>query len=117
MTSDWRLSKPVRDYIGVYLGVAVFSNVVPGPWQTWDKGTIFDNYSWAHLGMGAVGGAMGLTFNEMLILGALNEGIEAVIRRKLPGLSWGSPEIWENIISDLVANQLGWALGAAVRRL
>lgn len=105
------MSKNLPAYVIAFLGVGVLVNKTPGPWKTWDKGTVVDNWTWAHLAWGWIAKKMGVTFEELLALGVINELGEAWIRNNRPEWTYGGPESGLNIAADIAANQVGWKLG------
>lgn len=84
-------------WYGAYFG---FLHVVPGPWQNWPKGESVDNWTYTHVLWGAIAKRMGVTAGELATLTLVNEGIEAVLRKKAPKLLFGTPEDPDNVWVD-----------------
>jgi len=103
-------------FLGLYAGWVGLVNTVDGPWRHWTRGTHVDAWTATHVFSGALAQRMGLTFNEFMVLGVLNEVAEAWIRANRPEWVWGESESPQNIVIDIVSNAAGWLLADEVGR-
>jgi hypothetical protein len=101
----------LRNYIVAYAAYVGALHVIDGPWKKWEKGTSVDMWTATHVAWGYIGAQMHQSAKQQLGLALINEGIEAVIRRLRPDLTWGTPEIKSNVPMDVLANMAGWYLG------
>lgn len=99
---------PTARYLAWYAAYVAGVHLLPGPWRRWEKGRLVDNWTWTHLVWGALAQRMGLPLQTAVLLAAANEAGEAVLRRRRPGLVFGSPEGPANVAVDVAANAVGW---------
>lgn len=97
-------------YSALYGLYVLYLHTTPGPWRAWkqEAGAAIDPWFATHLAWGALAKLVGIGPGALLGLGALNEIVEAELRRRRPDLLWGTPESLPNVAMDLVGNQAGW---------
>lgn len=96
-----------------YGAYVAFLHAVSGPWRTWKEGRegkVLDPWTLQHVLWGAIAQRWGLSQNELLALGVVNELGEYVTRSLRPDLLWGTPETGANVAADLASAALGHAL-------
>lgn len=71
---------------------------------------VVDRYTIAHLGVGLVYGALGLSFLPALGLAVGWEIAERPLKERVPAIfPQASQDSWPNMIGDIAAVMLGWA--------
>ena len=104
---------PTAKFIGLYAAWVVGLHLVDGPWRHWKQGREgrpVDPWTLTHLAWGAIGQRMGVSRNQLVALGTVNEFVELGVRTFRPDLLWGTPESPANVIVDVAANWTGWEL-------
>jgi len=100
-------------FILSYGAVTAGMHVLPGPWKNWKKkGTepALDMWTATHVLWSMIAKKMGIPLYVLMGLAIANEGLEWYIRKNRPDLLWGSPENSSNVMVDLLANWVGYAL-------
>jgi len=100
-------------FILTYVAYVAAINTLPGPWEKWKEGfegKPLDKWSLTHVAWGAIARAMGVTFDELIMLSASNEVLDQAIRTQNPSLLWGEPESPANVAADIALNLVGFKL-------
>ena len=85
----------VVPFLALYAGYVTFLHVSPGPWHRWKvgrEGSPTDPWTGQHILWGVIAQRMGLTLNQLMALGTLNEVGELLIAEYQPHWLWGQPE-------------------------
>ena len=110
------IEQRILNYSALYGAYVLFLHLIPGPWLQWKQKyphKPIDPWTSQHIIWGIIAQKMDIKFNELLILGTLNEIIEVLVRRYRPEWLWGAPDISVNALFDLAANQAGWLVAKA----
>ena len=81
---------------------------------------LLDGYSWAHAGVGLLGGLVGMRYRTFLALHVTYDLGEQVVERTAFGqrmFQTYGPENLLNVIGDTFCSSAGWAIGRWIRRL
>ncbi len=101
-------------FLGAYGLYVAGLHLIDGPWREWKQGrsgSTVDPWTATHVAWGVVAQRMGISREQFVALGALNELVEFGVRTYRPDMLWGSPESGANVVVDMVANLAGWELG------
>lgn len=97
-------------FLTAYGAYVAALHTVPGPWQHWKRGQYVDAWTLTHVAWSMIGRRMGVPLPTMMALSVANEVGEAWIRRNRPQWLWAEPESPTNIVTDIVANYVGYHL-------
>ena len=105
------IDKRLLSFVAAYGAYFAFLHVVDGPWRHWKKTPgVYDNWTLTHLAWAALAKRWGITFNELMTLTVVNEGLEYALRQTRPDLLFGTEESWGNVARDVAYTALAYKL-------